>query len=200
MTLATTTDVEALLQGDIDPDDDPKIVAMLEMASDTIENALGRKAEAGVVITAEWHTVTGPTKSIALKRWPISSVEEVREAGTALTVDDDYTIDLEAGIIRRVISGIEATWATGFGVVEVDYTTGDVPGLRGICAAVVARTFRAGRAYATRPAGMEGLKQLTIGRWSATTEGAQSAQQAANPLELTAGELSAIRAQRDRSP
>lgn len=199
MTLATTADVEALIQGDIDPDNDPKIVAMLEMASGNVEAALGRKAEPAEVITGETHTISGRKRSVLLERFPIASVEEVRENSIALAAGTDYSIDLEAGIIRRLTSGYPANWLIGEDVVEVDYTTAEVPGLRGITAAIVARAFKAGRAYATRPSGMEGLKQLTVGRWSATVEG-PVAQQAANPLELTAGELAAVRSHRDRRP
>lgn len=175
MALATTADVEAILQGDINPDNDPIIVNLLDQASTVVENEVGRELEA-VAYTTRLHSVPNPNDGqIFLRHWPIASVEALEEDGTPLVEDTDFTVDLELGIITRISSGVVIPWLPGHNVVDVDYTA-VTPGIaRTETARLVAEAFVGGRAYAIRnqtgPGGaMAGLRQLTIGRWSATAE------------------------------
>lgn len=201
MTLCTTADVEALLQGDIDPDNDPKVVALLEMATELIEAEVGRPVDDVTERTDRWTLGVGASKSpILLPRWPVSAVASVTEDGTTLTVDVDYLVDLEAGIVSRIYdaNGWPYPWTAGK-VIAVTYTPAVPRGLRTLCAQAVARAFKAGREYATKPAQLAGLRQLTIGRWSATAR-EDTGQTAAEALSLTDAERAAARAYRDRRP
>lgn len=205
MTLCTTADVEALIQSDITNDQDPMVVAMLEMAGHIIDAELGRPAEGGTPITGELVRLAAGVDryTILLPRWPITSVEQVTEDGTALVAGTDYTVDLDAGTLSRIDAsstpaGRSKSWAADVDI-SIDYTPATVPVARSVCAQAVARAFKVGANYANQPTVLAGLRQLTIGRWSATrqTEGATTE---AAPLSLTAEERAVLRAHRDRRP
>lgn len=200
-TFCETTDVEALLQGDITPDDAPKVVALLEMATELIELELGRPAADVEPVTETW-TIGGVYSNDRLKlsRFPVASVDDVTEDGTSLDVDVTFRADLEAGLVHRIYdaAGLPHPWTVGK-LISVTYTPAHPRGLRTICAQMVARAFKAGRAYATTPSVLTGLKQLTVGRWSATADTGFAAT-AAEALSLTEAERAAVRAHRDRSP
>lgn len=201
MALCTVADVEALLQGDIDPDNDPVIVALLEMAEDKIIEQLGRDPNAGQTVTGERTYLPAGSRrtSILTDLWPLASVDDITEDGTTLTAGTDYEADLETGTIYRLNSSGGRTWWTQAVPILVDYTTAIVPGTRTICAQATARAFKAGRDYATRPAVLDGLRQLTIGRWSATREtGSQTDR--SEPISLTESESTSILRWRDRRP
>lgn len=201
MTLCTTADVEALLQGDIEPENDPKVVALLEMATELIELEVGRPVDDVEERTDRWTLGAGAALTpILLPRWPVASIASVIEDGTSLTVDQTYTADLEAGIVSRIYdaAGVAYPWTAGK-VISVTYTPAVPRGLRTICAQAVARAFKAGRDYATKPAVLSGLRQLTIGRWSATAR-EETGQTSAEALSLTDAERAAVRAHRDRRP
>lgn len=167
MPLTTTADVEALLQVDIEPDDHPKVQALLEMATELITAELGRNPEAEDVTETLFARPVGPL--VFLNRWPIASVATLSEDGTALVLDDDYRADLPTGTLVRVSSAYPRNWPGGVPIAAA-YTTAVIPGLRTICAAMVARAIKAGQANAAAPALLLGLKQLTIGRWSGTSD------------------------------
>lgn len=201
MTLCTTADVEALIQSDITNDLDPMIVAMLEMASEEISAVLGRDAEPGVAYTGQrfWIPAGNQTLALLTEHFPLASIDQLTEGGTALVAGTDYTVDLEAGRLYRLSSaGGPVFWATGTEIL-VDYTTAPIPGARTICAAATARAFKSGEEHANRPTIMAGFRQLTIGRWSATRESG-TAHQSLEPISLTDRERATILSWKNRSP
>lgn len=200
MTLCTAADVEALLQVDIVNDLDPNLLTLIAMATEMIDTELGRTALGGVeLVETIRHRPGIPRESILLNQWPVVAAGlVVVEDGVTLTVADDYDITPGSGIVTRLSSDVPITWATGAAIV-VTYTPLTVPGTRTICAQAVARAIERGRAFATKPAQLGGIKQLTIGRWSATAE-TSTAATSSSALSLTDVERSALRAWRDRRP
>lgn len=201
MTLCTEEQAEALLPAGADIPT-ATFTALEEMASDMIDNALGRPAEGGTEITETHRLPPGiPRNELILDRFPVSAVGSVVEDGTTLAEGTDYLEDLDAGILTRILDadGIERSWETGK-IIAVTYTPATVPIARTICAKAIARAYRqTDQATAgVKPAVMAGLRQLTIGRWSATAE--TTAQTIAEGLHLTDSELAELRAVRDRRP
>lgn len=198
-TLTTQAAVEAVLGSTIDAGDVTRLTELIAQASALIEDEVGRSFDTDP-ITAEFHTTPARARALLLDHWPIASVEEIRENGTALTVEDDYVIDLDAGIIRRASSGSPAYWYYGLlDAIEVDYTPAVPAALNALAAQMVARAFRGGDNEAAVPTVMAGLRQLTIGRWSATREGS-SETRAGTAIYLTDAELRIAHRWRDRRP
>jgi hypothetical protein len=199
MTLAVTADVEALLQIDITDDDDPTVIRLLELATAIIEDEAGRSFDTTPII-AEAHTAAPHARAILLEHWPVASVEEVREAGTVLAVSTDYLIDLRAGILRRRFSSSTAYWEGTPAAIEVDYTPAVPAGLVALCAQVAARNFNLGASNVAGPSVMAGLRQLTIGRWSATKETGRAGNALGEGLTLSDAEVRIAHRYRDRRP
>lgn len=167
--LCEVLDVEALIQTDITSDVDPRILRLIELASEEINGAIGRpmEAETGLVLTVS----AGITRStILLPRWPLAAVTEVDEDGTVLVDGTDYLADLTAGLLVRQSSGVPIFWNWPLEVLSVTVTTVTPGDVRALCARLVANAFEAGLAIANRPTQLAGLRQLTIGRWSATAD------------------------------
>lgn len=202
MSIANLTDVEALLQINVTNPVDPMAVSLLELADDLIDAELGRKAEGGTQLV-ETIRITGggplpQRRSLLLDRWPAATIDNVDEDGTTLTLDTDYRIDdLEAAKITRLSGGVPIGWPW-FVDIAVTYTPATPPGLRGVAASMVTRAFEAGSNHANKPSVIAGLKQLTIGRWSATAAGGKG-QNAGDALQLLPVEQATVRAYRDRS-
>ena len=173
MALATIAQVEALLGEDL-PDGGPEETRVLELiglAQQSIEGELGRpaEAEAGIV---ELVTIDPWVTTVLLDRWPVAAVGEVQEAGEALATSA-WSVDLDTGQITRLISdGKSRTyWLAGVDNVQVTYDSETIGQLSTLCAQMAARAYRAGLAAANaKAANIVGLRQLTIGRWSATSD------------------------------
>lgn len=170
--LCTVADVEAILQTDITNDTDPRIIVPIELAGFELEAAIGRtmEAETGLVLTL---TASPWRADVLLDRWPLAAVNSVTEDGTALVAGTDYRADLERGILTRLSGGVPAPWTSTVDAIVVDVDTLTPGDLRGACARLAANAFEAGLAIANRPDALNGLRQLTIGRWSATAETGQ---------------------------
>jgi len=197
--LTTKAAVEAVLGSTIDAGDVTRLTELIAQASALIEDEAGRHFDT-TAITEEFHTAPASTRAILLDHWPIASVEEIRENGTILTADDDYKIDLDAGIIRRASSGAPAFWYYGLlDAIEVDYTPRVPEALNTLAAQMVARAMRGGDNEAAVPTVMAGLRQLTIGRWSATREGSTETR-AGTAIYLTDAEVRIAHRWRDRRP
>lgn len=199
MTLCTKAQTEALGATGIT---DEAFAALEGLARPLIDSALGRPAEGGTELTEtrvfdhRW-----PGDQIVLSRWPVASVASVTEDGSGLTVDETFRVDLAAGIITRTYDAAGNRYPFAVSVpIVVTYTPATVPVASTICAQAIARAWRTTNPTESgaKPAVMAGLRQLTIGRWSATAE--TSAQSAAETLHLTDNELALLRAERSRRP
>jgi hypothetical protein len=201
MTLANTADVEAILQIDIANDVDPKVVALLELATAAVEGEVGRPLDA-TTYTLRPYSVDYPSNGqLLLDHWPLASVTAVLEDGTTLTVGDDYTVDLDLGILTRVSTGVVIPWTPGPDIITVTYTAAIPPLARAEVARLTANAFVGGAAFAERAAqaggAMVGLRQLTIGRWSATAEtGAGAGTTGIVIDELAARRLASLRSRK----
>lgn len=195
--LTTQASVEAVLGTSIT--DTTRLNELIAQASALIEDEVGRHFDT-TAITDETHTAPATSRAILLEHWPVASVEAVREDGDTLTVDTDYKVDLDAGIIRRASEGSPARWYYGkLDAIEVDYTPTVPEALNALAAGMVARAMRGGDNEAAVPSVMGGLRQLTIGRWSATREGSTETR-AGTAIYLTDAELRIARRWRDRRP
>lgn len=198
MPLCTTADVEALIQSDITNDADSMIVALLEMASGAVEAEVGRTLEAQTFTSRKYSAPYPNDGRLFLDHWPIASVASVTEAGTALVVDTDYAVDLELGILTRLSSGVVVPWDPTTLGIEATYDTTVPVVARTETARLTADAFIGGANYAARAAlangEMVGLRQLTVGRWSATAEtGAGSGTVGVQVDELARSRLAAIK-------
>lgn len=195
--LTTKAAVEAVLGTTVT--DTTRLNELIAQASALIEDEVGRHFDT-TAITDEFHTAPATSRALLLRHWPIASVEEVREDGTVLTDGTDYKVDLEAGIIRRASEGVPARWYYGkLDAIEVDYTPTVPEALNAVAAGMVARAMRGGDNEAAVPTVMAGLRQLTIGRWSATREGSTETR-AGTAIYLTEHELRIAHRWRDRRP
>lgn len=188
MALTTVTQVETVLGRTLAPAEAMRAAELISMVTDMIADRLGRSPE-----TASFtNTFTSPpTATVFTTRFPLASVESVTVGAEALTVGDDYAVDLRRGTITRMSSAAPSPWGTG--TVEVAATSATIPELSVLCAIVVGRTLSA----QTRPASMAGLRQLTVGRWSATVD---TASEPVAALALTDTDAAIVDAWRERRP
>ena len=203
MPLATTPDVEAILQNDVTDDQDVMIVALLEMATASIEGEVGRPLEATAYTGILRTLAVGNNGVLLADHWPLASIEQIDEDGTTLVDGTDFIADLEIGAITRInSSGTVVPWFAGFAGIDLDYIAA-VPGLaRSECARLTADAFIGGANFAQRSSiaggAMLALRQLTIGRWSATSETGQGSGTTGIVIdELASRRLASIR---DRRP
>lgn len=197
MTLATLDQVEALLQINITNPVDPMALTLLELATAVVEGEVGR-VFATDEITDEAHTTPTLTGAVLLDHWPVAEVGEVTESGEVLTVDVDYRAELRAGIVRRVVGSSFGYWAPTPAAILVTYTPAIPAELAALAAQITARAFKAGQDNAAAPAVMAGLRQLTIGRWSATRETGRAGLAAGEALTLTDAEVRVAHRYRER--
>lgn len=201
MPIVAEAEVEALLPAGTDIPTgwfdavEPLVAAM-------IDTALGRRAEGGTELVETVTMRAGlASESIRLSRWPVTAVASVTEDGTSLAAGTAYTVDLPAGIVHRIYdaNGVPIFWKTAVPLV-VTYTPATLPVAKAVAAQAIARAWRNLDPVASgaKPAVMSGLRQLTIGRWSATAE--TSAKSTGEAIHLTDSELDLLYAHRDRSP
>lgn len=175
MPLCALTDMEALLQNNITNPVDPMALTLLDLASLAIEAEVGRDLEA-TALTGILRTMPAGNNGVLLADdWPLASIEAVTENAVLLVLGTDYLEDLELGAIRRINSnGAVIPWLADPQTIVLDYTR-LVPGVaRTECARIAADAFVGGANFASRSSiaggAMLALRQLTIGRWSATSE------------------------------
>lgn len=201
MTLATEAQVEALLGGVNIPTAD--FDALAELVDPLIVAAVGREVEGGTERTDTW-TLSGRYRieALSLPRWPIDPTGvAVTEDGIALVEDTTFTVEAEPGIVRRIYDADGNPYPFASGVpIAVTYTPTTPPLAVTVAAQAIARAWKVSNptASGSKPSVMAGLRQLTIGRWSATAE--TNADQIAGPVHLTGGELALLRSLRDRRP
>jgi hypothetical protein len=175
MPLCALTDMEALLQNNITNPVDPMALTLLDLASLAIEAEVGRDLEA-TALTGILRTMDAGNNGVLLTDdWPLASIEAVTENAVVLVLGTDYLEDLELGAIRRINSnGAVIPWLADPQTISLDYTR-LTPGVaRTECARIAADAFIGGANFAARSSiaggAMLALRQLTIGRWSATSE------------------------------
>lgn len=199
MALCTETDAEVIAGADIPTAD---FDSLLVLAAELIDGELGRAADTTVVTGETTYLAAGAQRlAILTDGFPLASIEEIREDGDALVAGTDYRADLEAGEIYRLNSdGGRRFWPTGT-VIEVDYTTAVPSGIRTVCAQMIARSWsQSDKSGASgKPAIMAGLRQLAIGRWSATAD-TPTGESKNSPLSMTESERRTIHRWRDRRP
>lgn len=198
MAIVDQSAVEAILQINFDQNPEPRVDELIAQITDEFRGHLGREIDPAIgSLTA---TIDVPAGAVRLltPHWPLATVTDVTEAGTALTVTDDYLVDLETGTITRVSSGALAYWSSGPAAVDVTYTIATPAGLRALAAKIIARAWRAGATFANAPKETLGFRQLTVGRWSATVDGAVA--DVGRALELTDDDLRKLDRWRDRRP
>jgi hypothetical protein len=200
VTIATEDQVEALLDGVDMPT--ATFTELAGIVDPLIDTALGRPAEGGTERTETFTLGTWARRDyLKLSRWPVSAVASITEDGEALTVDETFRVDLDAGIVYRLYDadGVLIPWLAGK-VLAVTYTPATVPVAASIAAQAIARAYKTAQPTTAggKPAVMAGLRQLTIGRWSATAE--TSAESTAAAVHLTDRELAVLKAHKDRSP
>ena len=94
MSLCARTDVEALRQNNITNPVDPMAVALLELASASIEGEVGRDLEA-TAYTGVLRTMAAANNGVLLAdHWPLASIESVTEDGVLLVDGTDFMADL----------------------------------------------------------------------------------------------------------
>lgn len=206
MALATVAQVEAILGEDLDATAEARVTVLIGLVQESIEDELGRPAEAAT-ITDEVHTAGRISSALLLDNWPVAAVTTVTERGTALTEGTDYVAELDTGRLTRIAGTTPDFYPTNFawahGGVVVTYDTATIGQLATLCAQIVARTFLAGRnqsaAAAIAGGVMQGIRQLTIGRWSATADTTESSNPVAS-MSLSDADRAIIRRWRDRRP
>lgn len=205
MALATVAQVDAIIGSAFDGSGSPeeaRIVELIALAQATIEDELGRPAEGGAELVELVH-VGAWRQRILLDRWPVEAVATVKDNTTTPTTTlaaGDYVVDLANGIISRRVGNVATSWAPGLQAVEVTYTPATIRSLSTLCATITARAYRASvAAAAPAVANMQGLRQLVVGRWSATADSSERSDPV-RALQLTDAENKMVRAWADRLP
>jgi len=98
--------------------DDEELRGFVLAATEVIENHVG-----AVVRTTHTETFDGGRESLTLSHAPVLSVTSVTESGTEVDAGG-YWLDAEAGILRRVLSGVPYCWRYGVGNIDVEYVAG----------------------------------------------------------------------------
>ena len=162
MALCTQTQLEQRLQINFTDDSDVVAAELIAAAQGHIEAYVGRSLEAA----SRTETFDAPTTTIWLNVTPVNSITTVTVDGTALTASD--YVFTEYGRLDRTSNSRVVSWGTHkLQSIEVvydgGYGTGLVPyAIQDICAWSAARAFQTGAAYASVPAGAEGVKQVML--------------------------------------
>lgn len=160
MALATQTQVEQILQIDMDDPADVVVAQLIEWADQAVITYIGfdPQAHAG---TVENHDGTG-SPELYLDRPPIDTITSVVLNGVTLTegVDNDFVVYPEAGYLLRRGGRI---WTAKPRSIVVTYDGGWAtvpPDIVVASAQVAARMFQAGAA--ALPEGAEGIRQINL--------------------------------------
>lgn len=123
MALAALFEVKDAL-GITGADDDTQITALLEPVSTMIERVAGRAFSSASV--TERHL--GGEATIALRRYPVASITTVTDKALGEVLSSDqYEIDVETGLLRRLALGSQ--WARA-STAQIFYLRESVPVLR----------------------------------------------------------------------
>lgn len=194
--------VAAILGRTFTTEEEARAAELIDMVQSRIESRLGRPAEATASPITETHLLAAypGVRAVLLDRWPITGVDAVTEDDTALEAEA-WSADLAAGILTRIRGDAPnlytGAWTTH--TLDVTYTPATIAELAALAAEVVARAFVASEASAAAPTVLAGLRQLTIGRWSATAETSARSDPIA-ALRLTEDDLAIVDRWRDRLP
>lgn len=154
MTLALQADVQKTIHSVFTNQPEPVITYLLEGATQAINTYVDRQLEEDTY-TNELYDVAWGRTLIQLRQYPVTAVTAVIENLVALVEGTSYQF-YSNGMLARISGRLERRWQNGRKIVDVSYTAGyaaaDVPhDIRNICAAIVARHFEAGAAYAATP-------------------------------------------------
>lgn len=128
----------------------------------------------------------GPGRALPGTLWlgarPVVSVATVTVSGTVLTVNTDYTVDLERGRLGLVSTGALGSWPVGFQAIEVTFTAGYDP----TPADLIPLTASVVQAMLDRP-NLQGQQAASLGGVSVTTSDLDNFLPAAVRAALDAG-------------
>lgn len=192
--------VAAILGRTFTVDEETRAAELIALVQSRIESRLGRPAETTASPIVETHLLPAypGVRSVLLDRWPVSTVDTVTEDGADLAAEA-WSVDLGAGILTRIRGEAPNLYTGAWSAytLTVTYTPATIDELAGLTAEVVARAFVASEASAAAPSVLAGLRQLTIGRWSATAETSARSDPIA-ALRLTDDDLAIVDRWRDR--
>lgn len=159
--LATQLDLEKYGHVNITAEPDASITARLESATAIIESYCNR-IFASETVTGEIHD--GGSKSVFLRRPPITSITTVVENAVTLAATD-YAIYAQEGRLLRLSGGWPHSWYWKPRNVVVTYVGGYVTipfDIRLVCVRIAERAFKAGAAWSEAPAGAGAIKSITL--------------------------------------
>lgn len=159
--LASQADLEKYGHVNVTAEPDASITARLESASAIIESYCNR-IFASETVTGEIHD--GGSKSIFLRRPPITSVTTVVENGVTLAAAD-YAIYAQEGRLLRLSGGWPYQWYWKPRGVVVTYVGGYVTipfDVRLVCVRIAERAFKAAAAWSEAPTGAGAVKSITL--------------------------------------
>ena len=189
MTLATQAHVQNTLHSVFTNQPEPVVTYLLEGATQAINTYVNRVLEEAVYTNELYDSVWGRTM-LQLRQYPVTAVADVTENGIALVEGDSFQW-YPKGYLARINGTREQRWVIGRKIIDVTYTAGyavaDIPAdVRNICAAIAARHFEAGAAYAATPSGSSG-KISTV-----ALEGSDSITYAEDPNMASVGYVEMI--------
>ena len=184
MTLATQEHVQNTIHAVFTNQPEPVVTYLLEGATQAINTYVNRELEEATYTNELYDSVWGRT-TIRLRQYPVTAVAAVLENSIALVEGEGfqwYTM----GMLARINGTLERRWQIGRKMIDVTYTAGyavaDIPAdIRNVCAAIAARHFEAGAAYAATPSGSSG-KVSTV-----ALEGSDSITYAEDPNMASVG-------------
>jgi len=191
MTLATQAHVQNTLHAVFTNQPEPVVTYLLEGATQAINTYVKRELEEATYTNELYDSVWGRTM-LQLRQYPVNSVPVVLENSIALVEGDSFQW-YSNGSLARINGTREKRWQIGRKIIDVTYTAGyalaDIPAdIRNICAAIAARHFEAGAAYAATPSGSSG-KVSTV-----AIEGSDSITYAEDPNMASVGYVEMITA------
>lgn len=161
---ATVEDVEkVLLRRVTDADELASVNWALTVATDAIKVYTDQTIEK---VEDDEIIINGPVNSdqIILPQIPVLAVSSVYEDDDLLTVDDDYKVDLDLGIIYR----LNQVWSNDILNLTITYNHGYDPipdTINGICARAASRLFQAAL-KSQENEGLPGVSSKSLGDFS----------------------------------
>lgn len=204
MALATQADLEKFLHIDVTAEPEPAVTKLLEDATGIIQTWLDRRLE--LASYSETYD-SPPDEHLWLKQWPVaaSPTVTVTEDGTALTINTDFIVDYERGLIRRTTAaGHARKWKSKINSIVVGYDAGydftidplvepEAATARSVCTRIVARAFQAAAAFAAAPDAAAALKSVTLqGSDSVEYADAVSSGVAQHSMQLTEDDMAVL--------
>ncbi len=165
MTLAVQADVQKTIHSVFTNQPEPVITYLLEGATQAINTYVDRQLEEDTYTNELYDSPWGRTL-LRLRQYPVTAISLVEENAVALVEGEGYQFYPD-GRLARINGRLNRRWQEGRKIIDVSYTAGyaaaDVPhDIRNICAAIVARHFEAGAAYAATPTATGNISNVSL--------------------------------------